>query len=227
VPTNHWMEKAKANLLNASINKDSFEEAKKEWHVTSHVIDNFGDDADFSEIAPSCELCEHEDLRWQFQIINKINSNELLVGSTCIKQFDIPIINSDMSTLTGEERDKVLQKRIDDQKKENNYNELLQRLRDLWRKDKQNRKKIEFIAKKWKGDRKFDPKDGYFIRWRFMIFGMPLDTCRMEINLRTIKNKLQVVNMTEREVEILTEILTTSQKEVVLNIRKKGSSYYQ
>ncbi len=218
---NHWMKTAKENLLRSSINKENFSEAKKEWQVTSRIFDNFGDDADFSETAPCCELCEHENLRWQFEIINTKNSLLLLVGSTCIKQFDIPIINEDLSTLTGEERDRTLQKRIDDQKKEKNHNEILEKLRKLWKKDKQNREKIEFIAKHWKKENKFDPIDAYFIRSRLINLEIPLGNCRMEVNLRSLKNKLQIVSMPDKQIDLLTEILTSAQKKALTNLKEK------
>jgi len=222
---NHWVKTAEFNLLQHSVNQSGYAAAKNEWRVGDQVIDNYGDDADFTEDSPSCELCEHEDLRWQFEIINRENNNKLLVGSTCIKQFDIAIVNADKTLILGEDRDKVLQKRIDEQKKENNYNELLEKLRILWKKDLKNRKKIEEIAKRWKVEKKFDPRDGYFIRFRLNLHGMPLDRCRMEISLRSTENKMQVVQMTKDEISILEEVLTSAQKKAVSNLLVEYKHY--
>ncbi|PGT90155.1 hypothetical protein COD17_09165 [Bacillus thuringiensis] len=34
-----------------------------------------------------CELCNHEEIRYEYRIVNWLNGNEMVVGSECIKKF--------------------------------------------------------------------------------------------------------------------------------------------
>ena len=89
-----YSDKCKKNLLENSIEKENYEIAINEWFFNYEIIDN----NEYSEIntsKPSCELCEHEDLRWQFIIFNANNNNQLKVGSSCIKQFNIALLEKD------------------------------------------------------------------------------------------------------------------------------------
>lgn len=72
-----------SNLLRLSEEKEDFSAAIKEWEHTGGIIDHHTP----KEI---CELCEHEDLRYQFEIKNKLE-NVLWVGSKCIEKFDIKV----------------------------------------------------------------------------------------------------------------------------------------
>ncbi|MDR0473377.1 MAG: hypothetical protein LBH43_06875, partial [Treponema sp.] len=84
----NYSEKCKENLLEYSLEKENYETALNEWYFYNEVIDN-NEFVDINVAKPSCELCEHEDLRWQFVIYNINNKNQLKVGSSCIKQFNI------------------------------------------------------------------------------------------------------------------------------------------
>jgi len=74
-----YSEKCKKILLEYSMEKENYEIAVKEWYFYHEVIDN-NEVADVNILIPSCELCEHEDLRWQFVLYNVNNNNQLKVG---------------------------------------------------------------------------------------------------------------------------------------------------
>ena len=42
-----------------------------------------------------CHLCDHSNIRYQFEIVNKQNGNLLLIGSECIKKFNIEVVNDE------------------------------------------------------------------------------------------------------------------------------------
>ena len=75
---NTWLLNATKNLLPLS-NASDFVNAKKEW-VYVGLIDN--EEADFD-----CQLCGHKEIRYEYTIKNKINQNEMIVGSSCILKF--------------------------------------------------------------------------------------------------------------------------------------------
>lgn len=208
---NHWLMKAKENLSKLSNHKNGFETAKSEWKVTEYVRDCAEDELDEDEW-PSCELCEHDRLRWQFEIVNKLNGNKMLVGSTCITQFDIAIVNVDNSEIYGEERDKILQKRVSERKQSKRYETLLELLRNLWRSDYANRYKIADIAKEWKISQKFDPDEAVFILETFKKNNIECPPKLIDVSLRKMEEKFRVKRMSVDQFEVLSAALTEKQR---------------
>ena len=74
-----WAERAVANMVRLS-HADNLAAAMREWHTTGGYEDSHS-------IELSCELCEHEQLRYQFEIENRLTHRILWVGSTCVTRF--------------------------------------------------------------------------------------------------------------------------------------------
>jgi hypothetical protein len=141
------IERAATTLFENSNNQVDIREAVAEWIATGKVIDNGEDVA--SDDGPPCELCHHENLRWQFEIRNRVNENLLLVGSTCINHFDIPMVSN--GTLQyGNDRNAEMRRRVSELKKDQRREKVLTSLRALWRVDKAYRWTIEDSVKRWK-----------------------------------------------------------------------------
>ena len=77
-----WARRSAANILPLSVEKARLADAVKEWLYS-------GDMYDLEAPIDKCELCDHPDIRYQFKIVNRLNGNELLVGSECINKFGI------------------------------------------------------------------------------------------------------------------------------------------
>ena len=182
--------------LEIAVKRKKFYKVKTEWYFNEIVIDN-NDEVEIDEERPSCELCEHEDLRWQFIIKNKLNENTLKVGSTCIKQFDIVLIDKTGYSRTGEERDKKIDKTIRDKINDALFNNVLEALRKLWRKDKENREIIERAAKQWKEKNAFSPKMLFFLLCRFENNKIDFSKLSLKLNVRSDINKNQIEEMEE------------------------------
>jgi len=108
----NYTDKCKKNLLKYSMEKENYEIAVNEWYFNNEVIDN-NEFTDINISRPSCELCEHEDLRWQFVIFNVNNNNQLKVGSSCIKKFNIALLEKDGRKIYGKDRNSKINKLID------------------------------------------------------------------------------------------------------------------
>jgi len=106
-----YSEICKKNLLKYSMENENYEIAINEWYFNHEVIDN-NEFADENDSRPSCELCEHEDLRWQFVLYNVNNGNQLKVGSSCIKQFNIALLEKDGRKIYGKDRNSKINKLI-------------------------------------------------------------------------------------------------------------------
>lgn len=71
--------KIAAKLLDLSVNKTNYNQAKNEWIFTGTVIDN-------GAPIKYCELCGHE-LRYEYIIVNQLNGRQLAIGSDCVKNY--------------------------------------------------------------------------------------------------------------------------------------------
>ena len=89
-----WRNKAQENLLLKSIEQADHLRAAKEWEFSGKVIDH-------EVVDMRCELCAGENLRYHFEIKNKVNNNELMVGSTCITKFDITVWDNQGNEILG------------------------------------------------------------------------------------------------------------------------------
>jgi hypothetical protein len=75
-------------------------EAFEEWSFTENTIDH-------EEPIEMCQLCEHEELRYHFEIRNAITPKTLWVGSKCILKFGLSVFEDDIR-LTQKQTEKKL-----------------------------------------------------------------------------------------------------------------------
>jgi len=71
-----------ANILPLSVEQFDVKKAFLEWGYTGVSTDSL-------EPLEDCELCDHQGLRYQFEIQNHLTTKKLLVGSQCINRFQI------------------------------------------------------------------------------------------------------------------------------------------
>ena len=145
---NPWLENSMKNLIHVS-EAGSFSEALAEWSFTGGVVDH-------EEPIEVCELCEHEELRYHYEIHNSMTENRLWVGSSCILKFqDINVYDDDGNRLVDDEKRK---KQLEKALKEKLIDLMLDSLRELWRKDKSYRKYTENSVKFFKEKGGFLPE---------------------------------------------------------------------
>jgi len=90
--SNRWAESVKKNLLPLSKEKTDLKKALGEWFYT-------GDTYDLSYPDEDCELCDHQGIRFQFEIKNEHTGKVLLIGSECILRFSIPAVDNEGNVL--------------------------------------------------------------------------------------------------------------------------------
>lgn len=160
---NHWFENSKKNLFSKSEENSDFNTARDEWIVTGKIIDNY-EDLNFEDDLPdiSCELCEHEQIRWQFEIINEKNNNSMMVGSSCIDKFDIKYIKNG-KLLSSEDRKIDLNNQIQKIMSERKYEQGLISLRLLYKANKKERDIITRMGLYFKSKKKLEPGMAVFV----------------------------------------------------------------
>ncbi|RYE24768.1 MAG: hypothetical protein EOP51_06295 [Sphingobacteriales bacterium] len=80
---NVWLDNSMRNIFPLSAEKNDFKLAIAEWFFTGNIVDH-------EHAQEYCQLCEKDQLRYHYEITNKLD-NVLLVGSTCIDKFDIKV----------------------------------------------------------------------------------------------------------------------------------------
>lgn len=98
-----WLKNAKENLLPLSKEKVDIRKSLQEWFY----YDNFNDLEYASE---DCELCGYEGIRYQFEIQNEETKSTLLIGSECVKRFQISGIDIDGNVLNEKDTRKKINK---------------------------------------------------------------------------------------------------------------------
>jgi len=146
---------------------------------------------------PSCELCEREDLRWQFVIINTNNGNQLKVGSSCIKQFDVALIDKNGNKIYGKERNSKINKLITLQRINASNKITFQALSELCKTNKsleQNKLFIEcWTALKVNGT--IEPKMALFLINSFIEHGIDHTNLDLKIDVQKRKYDHQIRKM--------------------------------
>lgn len=99
---NIWADRATANMLRLSKAK-TLKDAMREWATTGAYEDTHA-------IQETCELCENEGLRYQYEIENSVTGYVLWVGSTCITKF-IPIYDKGLEVVGEEAKASLLRRR--------------------------------------------------------------------------------------------------------------------
>src|SRR6266487_2976976 len=78
-----YPQRVRDNILPLSV-AGTLPEAFEEWSFTENTIDH-------GEPIETCHLCNHEQLRYHFEIRNSMTDRTLWVGSKCILQFNLSV----------------------------------------------------------------------------------------------------------------------------------------
>ncbi|HYW72020.1 MAG TPA: hypothetical protein VE961_13360 [Pyrinomonadaceae bacterium] len=199
-----WARRSSENLLPLSEEKESLKNALREWIYS-------GETYDLQEPRETCELCDHPDLRYQFKIINKLNLNELLVGSECINKFGILAVDDDGIVLDqAQSRRRIQQDRrylIAEAKR----NRLITTLVELANRD------IEFkIASfiDYVQDRgAFTPSQLGLLFWRLDLHGVDYVATDFKVTIRRNREKEQLIAMADWKLKKIWSAMSSNQKD--------------
>ncbi len=193
VRVNPWLEKSKQNLIPLSISNE-FSEALKEWSFT-------GDVEDHGDLSVDCEMCEHPELRYHFEIKNKLKSNILWVGSSCIERFEeIELFDEDGNRLVTEEsRRKELKRHL----KKKLEDIMLEPIRELWKvypRDSKPRKNIQRAVHNYKMQSGFSPQEILLIFSGLDRNDISYEAKRYKVSLRSDCNKYFIKTLIKEDI---------------------------
>lgn len=198
---NKWMERAKQNLFIKSTDKRDFNKARNEW-VYKGLEDNEYCEAE-------CELCNHEEIRYEYTIQNKINKNIMIVGSQCIKKFTDDF-KFDFYDTDG---NLVNEKRLTHDKKEF-FKRVLKNALDNLFKNSSNPFYIS-IAEKIKKDGKLTPNQLKYMHNFYASLeemGKKAFNNVVKVTLSKQKDQEQLVQLSKIDLEFVAKFMTQQQK---------------
>ncbi len=197
----HWLKAAQVNLLPLSREQADLERALEEWEHTGKIIDH-------GAAVEVCQLCDRQQLRYHFEISNRHTSKTIMVGSSCIKKFDITVFDDHGHKLEGEVREKWLKKAIAERQKEM----MLEPLRELWSVAEEYRDIIERCVDGFESLNGCTPARLCFLFQQMRECGIKFNPQLYKVVLRSYADKMELVQLTSEEFALIWPSLSPQQK---------------
>lgn len=212
-----WAERASASLLPLS-RVGTLAAALKEWAYTGRFFDLEATDG-------VCELCGQQELRYHFEIENDGTDTSLLVGSECIKRFEIGGMDERGQRLDAKDTGKLVDRHrrglVADARKQRVMTALLklgQKAPDFDAQD--------FIA--FVDDRgAFTPNQVAMIFWRLGSAGVDYRPGDWKVRLRRDSDIGQLRTMKPAAFKRVMAALTTAQRQRVIEIEARFTEHGQ
>ncbi|HDR4427065.1 TPA: hypothetical protein QCP92_002667 [Bacillus cereus] len=156
-----------------------------------------------------CELCNHEEIRYEYIIKNKLNNNIMVVGSECIKKFTDDF-KTDFYDIEG---NLVSEKRLTKDKKEY-LKSILHEALDK-RLANSNSDFYKSIAEKIKKDGKLTPKQ---LKCLYNFYPTLDDMGKrafksvVKVSLKKDKEKKQLTTLSPIDLEFVAQFMTSEQR---------------
>lgn len=197
----YWSEVSQKNLLPFSKEQSDFETALKEWEHTGVVVDHLYP-------VENCQLCEHANVRYHFEIINRETGAVLQVGSSCIEKFGITIYDEEGNKLRGGARGKKLKEEIKARQDEM----MLEPLRRLWKVDEDSREKVAWYVQEYQERGGFPPKKLLYLFSQMNNEGIDYTPHIYKVTLRSKMDREHLYRISEAERKLIWGSLSTAQK---------------
>lgn len=202
-----WLGRAKANLLPLSTDKNDIRSAFGEWEY-------HGEMNDAGEAVEVCRLCDHPNIRFQFEILNKNNQNTLPIGSECITKFGVQVFDENGNVLEGvHARKKVVKDRrrlIIDAKVKRMINSILNLCKIPGEK-----LNFENFITDYQKRGAFTPKQLDTLLWRMDVNKVGHTTSDFKVYIKKTEHKTQLMNMKDWQLKRLWPALSATQKNIM------------
>ncbi len=201
-----WTSRSAENILPYSKEKINLAVALNEWLYTGEMFD-------LEVPIETCELCNHPDIRYQFNISNQNNGNELLIGSECINKFNIRATDNDGNILSVDgSRKKVNHDRrylVDEARRKRVITSLIELSKEDHDFD------IESFITYLQDRKAFTPNQLSTIFWRFDTHNIEYKKSDYKLTIRRTREKNQMHTMQDWKMRKLWKAMSASQKKWV------------
>lgn len=196
-----YPQRVRDNILPLSV-AGTLPAAFEEWSFTDEVVDH-------EEPTETCELCEHEELRYHFQIRNAFTKKTLWVGSQCILKFNLSVFESGLRLSPM-----AAKKKLDQLTQQMRLESCLRSLRKLV--DAENNSILAHALEYYEKNKALTPKFAFIVFWRLQRNRIDHSPAFFKIELRRSKHREDLRNMPPDRVRLIWSALSASQKKVAL-----------
>jgi len=194
-----YPQRVRDNILPLSV-AGSLPDAFEEWSFTDEMVDH-------EQPTETCELCEHEELRYHFRIRNALTKNTLWVGSQCILKFNLSVFESGLrlSPLAAK-------KKLDRLTQQMRLESCLRSLRTLV--VAENNDILANALEYYEKNKALTPKFAFVVFWRLQRNRIDYSPSFFKIELRRSKHREDLRNMQTDRVHLIWSALSASQRKV-------------
>ena len=172
-----------------------------EWFFTGKIVDS-------CVPTRTCELCLNNHLRYQYQIKNRFTGHRLMVGSSCILQFGVPVYSSCGVLLNTQDA----KSRLNELLYLSRQKICLSRLKELAITEDN---RILANALEYYSNKGFlSPKFAFVVFWRLKVHNIDYSPSFFKIILKTSRFKDDLRSMTANKVHVIWPALSPSQKQI-------------
>jgi hypothetical protein len=205
-----WLASSKKNLLPLSRERVDFVLALTEWEYTGRYNDLDPERSD-------CELCEHPEIRFQFEIKNRLTTKKLLVGSECIRKFAISALSEEGELLDSRESGRKVARDRRSLIARAEARRIVHALVSLAVEDEAFN--IDSFIEYFQERGAFTPNQLALLLWRLDEKGIRYEKCRFKIIVRRDREKDQLRTIPRWKLKKLWPYMTVTQRELCRAIR--------
>ena len=193
----NYPQRVRDNILPLSVGA-TLPEAFEEWSFTERTIDH-------EQPTETCQLCEHEELRYHFEIKNALTNKVLWVGSQCILKFNLSVFERGRR-LSADDAKKKLERLMQQMRLQSCIN-ALEKLAEA-----EGNEILSNALAFYKKNKYLTPKSAFVVLWRLQSNGIDHSPSFFKINLRKDKYQRDLREMPLSRVHVIWPALSTAQR---------------
>lgn len=192
-----YSQRVRENILPLSV-ASTLPEAFEEWTFT-------GATEDHGQPCEDCQLCDHEELRYWFEIRNRYTSHALWIGSQCILKFNVPVYEGSRR-LTKAEATRKLRKLTEHMRLEACL-AALERLAGAEANDI-----LTNALAYYRENKRLSPKLAFVVLWRLQKHRIDHSPSFFKVSLKRERHQSDLREMSASKVRTLWPALSASQR---------------
>ena len=179
-------------------------EAFGEWYFSGHTVDH-------EKPIETCQLCGQQELRYHFEIDNQYTNHNLWVGSHCILQFDVAVIeNGYLLSRSGAKRH--LNKLTQKMRIEACINALFQLA------ERGNNSILVGALEYYRIKKKLTPKYAFVVFWKLQQYGIDHHPSFFQVELKRHKHIEDLRDLPTARVHRFWGALTPAQRKKAISL---------
>lgn len=201
--TRSYPQRVRDNILPLSV-ASTLPEAFEEWSFTENTVDH-------EEPTETCHLCDHEELRYHFQIRNALTDHSLWVGSSCILKFGLSVFEGGQRLSA-----KDAKKKLDRITQQMRLEACIKALRKLC--EKEGGDILASALSYYEKNKFLTPKHAFVVLWRLRSNRIDHSPSFFKVTLKKDRYKNDLRQMPTDRVHLIWPALSTSQRQMAVEM---------